>query len=138
MTYTIAALTPAQETFRERLEVQLTDNNAIDILNISVGHIFDLLCDEVENEEFEEVIRGYTVNITVATEPDSVIINCGDYKFEFDGSLADSIISYGYFSDENVGQLAVVNAVAAMLDALLILLAGNGTEPCHLQEQWDG
>lgn len=130
--------TPAQVTFRERLETQLTNSNAIDILDISVGYIFDLLCDEVENEEFEEVIRGYTVNITVGTEPDGVIINCGDYEFEFDNSLADTIIEYDYFSDKNIAQLAVVNVVAAMLDALLILLEANGIEPCHLQGRWDG
>lgn len=131
-------LTPAQVTFREKLLVQLTDKDAVGILDVSVGHIFDLLCDEVENEEFEEHIRGFVINITIGAEPDSVIINCGDYEFEFDDALTLPIIDYVYFNDENVKQLAIVNIVAAMLDALQILLAANGTNAQELKEPWDG
>lgn len=133
------ALTPAQTAFRNALLVQLENKEAVMLLDASIGYFFDVLYVEIENEHYNGIIRNMNVSIKTTNEPDGVMIECGDYGFEFDQltlTMADST----YLDESNVmvGSPTLISVVACVLDVLFDMLAEYDIKPSELDNAWEG
>lgn len=134
----VKTLSKEKTKFQQEILEQLEDKDAIGILHIPVGHIFDVLYSRTEHENYANVALGYDVILETISEPDGVSMVCQDYDFEFD-LLSRPMIKALYFRDKVLpDNPELVRATAAMLDVTHSLFNECGLSVRDLSDEWDG
>ena len=138
MSKLVKNLSEEKTKFQEEILEQLENKDAIGILHISVGHIFDALYSHTEHESYTNAALGYDVTLETISEPDGVSMVCQDYDFEFD-LLSEPMIKVLYFRNKVVtDNPELVKATAAMLEVTNCLFNECGISVHELSDEWDG
>ena len=138
MSELVKNLSKEKTKFQEEILGQLEDKDAIEILHISVGHIFDALYSRNGDESYTNAALGYDVTLETISEPDGVSMVCQDYDFEFD-LLSKPMITALYFRNKVVtDNPELVKATAAMLEVTKYLFNEIGISVHDLSDEWDG
>lgn len=131
-------LSKEKTKFQCQVLEHLEDKDAIGLLHVSVGYIFDALYSNTEHECYTNAALGYDVTLETISEPDGVSIVCQDYDFEFD-LLSEPMIKAAYFRDKVLpDNPELVKATAAMLEVTHSLFNEGGLSVRDLSDEWDG
>lgn len=135
MQYTI---NKEQANFQMQVREVLEEKDAIKIMNISAGHIFDVLHNHVEHETYTAAQHGHDVTLELLDDPDGVSMVCQDYDFEFD-LLSKPMSSYNYFRTKVIADNPeLVKATAAMLETTYQMFQEHGVNLDDMGCEWDG
>lgn len=115
-------LNPVRRNFRMEVFSKLKHKEALTLLDVSVGYVYDILKTTVKGHTFKAAFDGKAVTVAIMDDPIGVVIDCGDYNFEFD-RLTKSISTYGYYRDAVLpDNTELVDATAAILESMYQLI----------------
>lgn len=131
-------LNPVRRNFRMDVYQQLEHKEAITLLDVSVGYIFDILLTQVKGHTYKSAFDGKAVTLSLMDDPDGVCIDCGDYNFEFD-RLTKTMSTFSYYRDkvlQNNAELA--GATAAIVESIYSLITQKNLPLSNLVGEWGG
>lgn len=127
-----------QIAFKTAIIKGVTKPETIDIFNIPIGHIYDILVDNMENEEYRYHYKGDDVHIMVTDDPDGIAIHLENYFFLLDDSLEIPLWKSRYLADRNLSDIPFCQAWVCVMETLQALLDENDIKPQELCKEWNG
>lgn len=138
MNYRKLNISNVQRDFCRNLESGITNQDYLKLISVPVGHLFDILINDVPDESYKSTINGLDVTVQTGCDPDSVVIECGDYYFEFD-LLSKPMFKYGYYRDKVLPDNPdLSDATIAILNTVGDMVTNFGRNINNLYCSWDG